>query len=200
VTEPIYFEYFCASLQLSTVRVKVQPGDASDPRHVIRTADREAKAQIHKARKGQLAIDEPPKFDHVWAVIDTDVAVRNGIWNDIVQLAAGKKISLAHSTPCFEFWLLLHLGMTTRGDLVNGEAAKSALKSSLGNDYSTNEETAREALKSLVKSWPQAVRHASQVRHLHMEARTPGPANPSTDVDLLAMALNYSALEHLRQL
>jgi hypothetical protein len=167
---------------------------------VIRTADREAKAQIHKAKKGQLAIDEPPKFDHVWAVIDTDVAVRNGIWNDVVQLAAGKKVSIAHSTPCFECWLLLHLGMTTRGDLVNGDAAKSALKASLGKDYSTNEEIAREALQSLVENSPQAVRHASQVRRHHVEARTPSPANPSTDVDLLAVALDSSALEHLRRL
>lgn len=72
VTEPIYFDLLLRDLQLSVVRIKVQPGDASDPRHVIRTAEREAKDQARKARKGVLGINEPAKFDHVWAVVDTD--------------------------------------------------------------------------------------------------------------------------------
>lgn len=108
VTEPIYFDLLLRDLQLSVVHIKVQPGNASDPRHVIRTAEREAKAQVRKAKKGVLGTNEPAKFDHVW-VVDTDVAVRNHIWNDVHQLATAKKVTLAHSTPCFEFWLLLHL-------------------------------------------------------------------------------------------
>ena len=40
VTEPVYFELLRTDLQLPVVRVKVVPGDASDPRHVIRTAER----------------------------------------------------------------------------------------------------------------------------------------------------------------
>ena len=125
VTEPVYFDLLLRDLQLSIVRIKVQPGDASDPRHVIRSAEREAKDQVRKAKKGVLGINEPAKFDHIWAVVDTDVAVRNHIWNDVHQLATAKKVTLAHSTPCFEFWLLLHLvGFTTRADLVTGDAAK----------------------------------------------------------------------------
>ena len=118
VTEPVYFDLLLRDLHLSVVRIKVQPGDASDPRHVILTAEREAKEQLRKARKGVLGINEPAKFDHVWAVVDTDVAVRNHIWNDVKQLAAARKVKLAHSTPCFEFWLLLHFaGFTTRSRL-----------------------------------------------------------------------------------
>lgn len=109
VTEPVYFDLILRELQLSVVRIKVQPGDASDPRHVISTAEREAKEQVRKARKGILGINEPPKFDHVWAVVDTDVAVRMGFWNDVQQLAAARKVKLAYSTSCFEFWLLLHI-------------------------------------------------------------------------------------------
>lgn len=123
VTEPVYFELLRTDLQLPVVRVKVVPGDASDPRHVIRTAEREAKQQVRLGKQGRLGIDEPSKFDHVWAVIDTDVAVRNGIWNDVRQLAVARKVTLAHSTPCFEFWLLLHFGFTTRSDLPDGSAA-----------------------------------------------------------------------------
>ena len=201
VTEPIYFELLLTDLQLPSVRVKVVPGVASDPRHVIRTAEREAKEQLRKARKGELGIDEPPKFDHVWAVIDTDVAVRTGIWNDVLQLAAARKVALAHSTPCFEFWQLLHIeGYTTRGDLPDGTAAKAQVKNALGRDYSTNEATAREAIGSFIGEWPKAVVHAEGVRRHHRDAATPPPGNPSTEVDRLAINLNDSAPEHLRKL
>lgn len=200
VTEPIYFDLLLRDLQLSVVRIKVQPGDASDPRHVIRTAEREAKAQVRKAKKGVLGINEPAKFDHVWAVVDTDVAVRNHIWNDVRQLAIAKKVALADSTPCFEFWLLLHLlGFTTRADLVNGAAAKSAVKHALGRDYSTNAETAREAIATLIAKWPESIGYAEQVRRHHRDAATPQPANPSTEVDRLVRAMNDSAPEHLRK-
>jgi hypothetical protein len=201
VTEPVYFDLLLCDLQLSVVRIKVQPGDASDPRHVIRTAEREAKEQIRKAKKGVLGINEPPKFDHVWAVVDTDVAVRMGFWNDVQQFAKSRKVTLAHSTPCFEFWLLLHLvGFTTRADLVDGDAAKSAVKHALGRDYSTNEETAKEAIASFISKWPESVGYAERVRRHHHDAATPQPANPSTEVDRLVRAMNDSAPAHLRKL
>jgi len=201
VTEPVYFDLLLRDLQLSTVRIKVQPGDHSDPRHVIRTADREAKAQAKKSKKGILGINEPAKFDHVWAVVDSDVAVRMGFWNDVLQLAAARKVMLAHSTPCIEYWFLLHIvGLTTRTDLVNGDAAKSAVKHALDREYSTNEETTKEVLAAFLPKWPEAVGHAENVRRLHLAAATPQPANPSTEVDRLVRALNNSASPHLQKL
>jgi hypothetical protein len=201
VTEPVYFELLRCDLDLLVVRIKVQPGDATDPRRVILTAERLAKEQQRKAKKGLLGINEPSRFDHVWAVVDTDVAVRNHIWNDVQQLAAARKVKLAHSTPCFEFWLLLHIaGFTTRADLVDGTAAKSAIKHALGRDYSTNKETAEVAIASFLSKWPEAVGHAEKVRLYHECAQTSKPANPSTEVDRLARALNDSALEHRRKL
>jgi len=193
VTEPVYFNLLLRDLKLSAVRIKIQPGDYSDPRHVIRTAEREAKNQLRKAKKGTLGINEPTKFDHVWAVVDTDVAVRNGIWNDVHQLATAKKVSLAHSTPCFEFWLLLHFGSTARTDLFDGAAAKSAVRNALGRDYSTNEETAKEAIATFLSNWPEAISHAEEVRRHHQGAATPQPANPSTEVDKLVRAMKESA-------
>lgn len=200
VTEPVYFDLLVRDLQLAVVRVKVLPGDASDPRRVIETAEREAKEQVRKARKQMLGINEPAKFEHVWAVVDTDVAVRRGFWNHVVQLAKARKVKLAHSTPCFEFWLLLHIvGFTTRADLVDGDAAKRAVRHALGRDYSTNEEIAQEVIPTFIPHWPQAVGHAEQVRRHHHAAATPPPANPSTEVDRLVKALNDSAPEHRRK-
>ena len=167
---------------------------------MIRTAADEAKDQIRRARKGQLGIDEPSKFDRVWAVIDSDVANRNGIWDDVLQLAKARDVELAHSTPCFEFWVLLHLGYTTRGDLSNGAAAKSAVKRALGDDYGSSEEVASSGIASIIRRWPEAVIRGERVRQHHIEAATPAPANPSTEVDRLVRALNDSAPAHLRKL
>jgi hypothetical protein len=201
VTEPIYFTLLRSALQLSGVHIKVTPGDHTDPRQVIRTADTLRNEQLRKGRQGLLAMNEPAKFDHVWAVIDTDVAVRDHIWNEVRQLANAKKVKLAHSTPCFEFWLLLHItGFTTRSDLHNGDAAKSAVSKSLGQDYSTNEETAKAAIASFLAKWPDAVLHAENVRRHHLTASTPPPANPSTEVDRLVRTLNDSAQVRRRKL
>lgn len=196
VTEPVYFEFLLSDLQLYAVHVVVMPGRASDPRHVIETAADKVKDHARRRRKGELAVNEPQRFDHVWAVIDTDVAVRNGIWNDVKQLAVAKKVQLAYSTPCFEYWLLLHLQETTRDDLVDGDAAKQAVRDALGRDYSTNERVAREAMPL----WPKAVQHAKRVREHHVAAATPEPANPLTEVDRLVRALNDSAPDYSRKL
>ncbi|MDR2674197.1 MAG: RloB family protein, partial [Opitutaceae bacterium] len=97
VTEPVYFQLLREDIKLTAVTVHIEPGDASHPRHVIETAARLAKEQSRRARKRQLAPNEPSKYDHVWAVIDTDVAVREGVWSDMRQLADARKIKLAHS-------------------------------------------------------------------------------------------------------
>lgn len=200
VTEPVYFELLRESLQLSTVTVKVIPGQHSDPRHVIQSAAKEVKALARRVKKKKVAVTELEKFDHVWAVIDTDVATRQGFWNDVVQKARDLNVNLAHSTPCFEYWLLLHLRMTTRGDLIDGDTTKSAFRAELGRDYSTNRETTEEALKALLPNWPTAVKNAQQVRHHHETGGTPSPANPSTEADRIVCALNDSLPAHLRRI
>lgn len=199
VTEPVYFDLLLKDIQLYAVRVQVIPGAHSDPRHVVKEAAQRARAQQYEFRKGRLGINEPAKFDHVWAVIDTDVAVRMSYWNDVNQLAQACKVKLAHSSPCFEFWLLLHFGFTTRGDLVDGTAAKKAVKEALGKDYSTNRETAEVVMPVFIPRWPVGVTHAGRVRQHHHRAVTPEPANPSTEVDLLVRALNDASPLHARK-
>lgn len=153
-----------------------------------------------RAKKNRLAVDEVKKYDHVWAVIDTDVAIREGFWNAVIQKADAKGVKLAHSTPCFEYWLLLHLKMTTRSDLVNGDAAKKVFKEELGRDYSTNRRVAEDAIASIQPQWPIAMTHAQQVRQGHKSAGTQSPANPSTEVDILACSMNDSAQPHNRKI
>jgi hypothetical protein len=72
-----------------------------------------------------------------------------------------------------EYWLLLHLEDTTRGDLLDGAVAKRAVKEALGRDYSTNEKVAREVMPSFMELWPEAVIRARRERKLHADANTP---------------------------
>jgi len=154
---------------------------------------------VRKDRAGTLSNHEPAKFDHVWAVIDTDVASRSGFWKEVTQLASARKVKLAHSTPCFEYWLILHFMFTTRTDLVNGDRAKKALKDLCG-EYCTNDKTAKKVFSAHVDKWRDAVKNAKKVREHHEQACNVMPCDPSTEIDLLVDALAESALPHLGKL
>lgn len=67
-------------------------------------------------------------------------------------------------------------------------------------DYSTNAEAAHKAIATFIDQWPKAVVSAESVRKYHYDAGTLTPANPSTEVDRLARALNDSVPGHLRLL
>lgn len=200
VTEPVYFSLLRDSLQLNTVTVKIQPSPGSDPRTVIRSAAEEVSKLKQEAKQNRVPIGEVEKFDHVWAVIDTDVAVREAYWPDVVKLAKDLNVNLAHSTPCIEYWFLLHFKYTTRTDLCDGKTAKKAVEKELGGPYSTNEKIAKTAIPKFLLFWPKAVKRAEQVRSHHHEAGTEPPVNPSTEVDLLVRSLNDSAPLHMRKL
>lgn len=190
VTEPIYFQHMRDDMKLSAVELHIQPGDGSHPLSVIATAVRlagERKAELDKERENQSF--SKTSFDHIWAVIDTDVAVRTGIWEEVKAAAKKGKVSLASSTPCFEYWLTLHINYTT-APFVDGGTAKGSLKKA-GYDCAS-EAAALVSVPKLIPLWPQAVLHGLRVRKYHEEARTPDPANPSTEVDILLQALDDS--------
>lgn len=200
VTEPVYFEELRQSMELSQVKVKVMPGEASDPRHVIRSAAREVENLARLAKKKCTSLTELESYDHVWAVIDTDVAERKGFWNDVVQLASAKSVKLARSTPCFEYWLYLHLKYSTKATFTNGAAAKKAVKDELGEDYSTNRKVAEEVFpRRFIPHWRTAVENCRTCRKHHETGGTPSPANPSTDVDLLVTALECAMPLYTRE-
>lgn len=197
-TEPVYFRHLRSEMKLSVVEIHIQPGDGSHPLNVIATAARladERKTEMKKERENQSF--SKTSFDHVWAVIDTDVAVRTGIWNQVKSAAKNGKVMLATSTPCFEYWLTLHIRYTA-APIVDGGTAKSALKEA-GFDCAS-EEAALISVPKLIPLWTQAVLHAERVRKLQWDARTPDPANPSTEVDILLRALDDSLPPSRRKL
>jgi len=197
-TEPIYFELLRNDMKLSVVEIHIQPGDGSHPKNVIATAVRlagERKAEMEKNRENQSF--SKTAFDHVWAVIDTDVAVRDGIWDEVKSAAEKENILLASSTPCFEYWLTLHVGFST-APIFDGGTAKGALKKA-GYDCASRA-AALISVPKLIPLWTEAVRHAKRVRKHHTEGRTTDPANPSTNVDILLQALDDSMPSSRRRL
>lgn len=200
VTEPVYFESLRQSMELPQVKVKVMPGDASDPRHVIRSAAQEVKNLARLAKRKCTSLTELESYDHIWAVIDTDVAEREGFWNEVIQLAEASSVQLARSTPCFEYWLYLHLKYSTKATFVDGDASKAIVKDELGEDYSTNGDVAEDVIpRRFIPEWRTAVNNARRCREHHEAGGTPPPANPSTDVDMLVKAMEWSMPPYTRK-
>lgn len=73
--------------------------DKPDPNGVMECAAREAKKHCAKG----LDVE-------AWILIDaeSEVEEKRRRYRDVLQKAASKKIRAANSSPCFEYWLLLH--------------------------------------------------------------------------------------------
>ncbi len=96
---PNYFQALKKHFNLSaTSIVVVGSGGHSQPIQVVKRAIK-LKLNAAKADSGT----EP--FDHVWCVIDGDYGTKI---NNARASATAKGIELAISTPCFEYWVLLH--------------------------------------------------------------------------------------------
>lgn len=195
VTEPTYFNCIKNLLRLRGVDVRIVSGKKSAPRAVINTAQHLADEQKQKSPR-ELKVNEPREYDHVWAVLDTDHAQAQGNWNDIINLAKQKDVKIASSTPCFEFWLLLHLTYST-APITNGEDAKKKLlqtlkKQKLPHHSSTKESEAKKGIVAIGAQWGTAVERSEKIRKHHKLSSSPVPANPSTTVDQLISAINSS--------
>ena len=127
------------------------------------------------------------------------MATRHNQWNEVTNLAKSKKVQLAYSTPCFEYWVLLHLKYTTR-PIEDGESAKKLIEETFGQPYSTNEDETKQAFQQIIVNWPEAVKRAKRVREHHEAGGTDIPANPSTEVDHLVQLLNNAAPLHKQRL
>jgi hypothetical protein len=109
-TERIYLEALREQLQLSAARVEILHASVTDPVNMVREAIRLRDEQVELTKK---AITVP--YDEVWVVFDSerqDHPRREQI-PGAIELARQKGISIALSTPSFEYWLLLHYTFTT---------------------------------------------------------------------------------------
>ncbi|MCP4339548.1 MAG: RloB domain-containing protein [Desulfobulbaceae bacterium] len=103
-TEPWYFRELFNHLRLNTANVRITNNTAGSAPQTV------AKFAIAVYRKDK-------EYDKVFCVIDRDTHPRFREALDIirrVQLTKGHTIQAVASTPCFEYWLLLHFRKTTK--------------------------------------------------------------------------------------
>jgi len=122
-----YFELF-KNPRIKTHVLPTQDG-LSSPKNVIE--------RLNQVRDEHNVLDD----DELWLMLDTDHWIEPshiGNFNQVCKEALQKGYQLAHSNPCFEFWLLLHVfpleGATQFGRC---DAVKARLKEVLG-EYTKN--------------------------------------------------------------
>ncbi len=182
-TEPAYLGRIRAKLNLKAISVEIVHGNHTDPVGIVKEAIDLRDKQAAKAEKSAVA--EP--FDRIWVVFDREKQnhPRREQMPKALQLAASHGIEVALSIPTFEFWLLLHYDFTTKS-FDGCDAVKKALKK-----FIKQYEKGDLPLNELVLKVADAITHAGKCRKHWKDVG--GDKNPSTDVDLLILAMNDAA-------
>lgn len=193
-TEPAYFRFLAERFAAPTVELVPYGAGRGDPRALADEALRLHKERKQKSKAKKLGINRLESFDSIWIVFDTDVLEAQKR-HDGIAYAHSKGIHVAYSEPCFEYWLLLH-GKFTSAQMPKCKDVLPYLKKVFGwKNYSREGKKAEEVealLAPLIdKTKLQlAWRYAQQVRTHHEKAGTAFPANSSTDVDQLIVAID----------
>ncbi len=196
-TEPAYFERLRKCFAGAAVELVCHGAGWGDPRALADEALRLRDERRKLARGSKLGLAKVADFDEIWLVFDTDVLERGKLLEG-VDYARGKGLRVASSTPCFEFWLLLHGHYTTAPMAGCGEV-EPFLKERLGWQNYARQGKKKDAVEKMMEqaldrgSLRRAVENARRVREHHHQADSGFPANPSTDVDLLVSAINRAA-------
>lgn len=188
VTEPVYFEEIKKRLALPTVELHVAGAGIGDPATLAEEALRQQKIRRKLAKDGELGYSQVSDFDEIWIVFDTDIPEQHGKLHYGLQFASSKKIRCAHSTPCFEYWLLLHLERTT-SPMSKCADVIPRLSAALGEKYLKNGQESKRLVPPLVEQLSKAEDNAAWVRKYHEGGGTAFPCNPSTDVGRLIEAI-----------
>lgn len=171
-TEPHYFQALRDRLQLNTLFIQGTPG--LDPRRLVEVATNEARRE---KRHGD-------SFDSVYCVFDRDAHPK---FQEASEVAQSRKIKLARSWPCFEYWLLLHFEFTRAPYVQEGKRSscdacvRDLLKHLPG--YSKGDPTSFDAL------WPRLGSATTNAKKARQDAENTGEMNPSTEVHVLATHL-----------
>jgi hypothetical protein len=181
-TEPLYFEALKARLRIHTLQVEVVHPDATDPARIVDSAIARLKDSRKAARRGG-----PPAFDEAWVVFDHESFQSERRMTIPQAVDAGRRegIRFSLSNPCFEFWFLLHFRQTTRPYGTCEELLRDVKKHL--PDYAKG----KSPFDALRDKLTNALANAEHCRRHHRETR--GDGNPSTDVDLLVLAINDAA-------
>ena len=171
-TEPNYLREIRDAYRLSTANIDICGEECgSDPLSVVNYA-------VRKFR-------QDPDYNRVYCVIDRDKhATFDAAMDKLRQTRLGKSITFTAitSVPCFEFWLLLHFGYTTRQFCAPGNASNCELVIAELNKrgripgYSKG---ARNIFVLAKDKLPDAIKHARQLQQHNLAT---GANNPATNM------------------
>ena len=182
-TEPHYFREMRTDLQIRPQSVRIIPSEGSSPDRIVAHA-------LYVYDDDALSGDS---FDKVFCVFDRDMhdTFDNAVQriNHLRSSSKPKPFEAITSTPCFEFWFLLHFGFTYQpfhasgkksiGDKVVAALRKKSGFETYGKGSSGIYATLKDKMASAIKS-AQKLRNSSECM---------GHRNPATDVDLLVGAM-----------
>jgi RloB-like protein len=166
-TEPNYFRSFPVSTR---------------PEIEIVGAGCETISVVRKA----LELNKDGKFNRVWCVFDRDPSPDKTAqrFNNALQLAKSKGISVAYSNECFEIWYLLHFNLYNTA--IPRKDYGKLLTKLLQMEYEKNSE---DMYKLLEDNQSKAIKHATKLLASY-DPHNPESDNPVTTVHLLVEELN----------
>jgi len=182
-TEPNYLKELVDSLGIRPQAVKIARNDGSSPDRVVDHA-------LALYKEDSLGGDS---FDRVFCVFDRDMhttfdaAVQR--IRDLNGSDKPKPFEAITSSPCFEYWLLLHFGFTDQPFHAAGKKSVCdklivQLRTKPGfRDYGKGQQGVYALLKDKTSA---AIAAAKQVRQ---SAEATGQKNPLTHIDTLVEAL-----------
>lgn len=183
-TEPNYFNELVTSLGIRPQAVKIAPNNGSSPDRIVSHA---LKLYEEDALDGD-------SFDKVFCVFDRDThttfdaAVQR--IHDLKRADKSKPFEAITSSPCFEYWLLLHFGLTDQPFHAAGKKSVCdnlvvQLRKKPGfKTYNKGQQGVYALLKG--DKTVTAIAAAQKVRQ---DAEATGQRNPLTHVDTLVEAL-----------
>lgn len=198
-TEPHYFEALKSAWNVHPKVLSITPGCEGIPKNLVKLANEELDALRQKARKNELAYNELDKFDEVWVVFDTEHAERQGKLHEGVEAARANEFQIAHSTPCFEFWLALHFSPNAPPmDFCDEAVAHLESVSGLTRgSYSKSSGASKAFIQTLMAEVETAVINATNL-HNRQEGEE-FPANPSTSMHKLLRSIFEALPENMKK-
>lgn len=197
-TEPLYLRCLASHWGLHPHVAVIEPGGEGIPANLVRKALAVKKQREKDEQAGRLAFNQLGSFDETWIVFDTEHAARQGRLVDGLKEAEKHGIGIAHSTPCFEFWLTLHHALRARPMETCDEAcALFEEAAGLGRSAYSKQRGASQALiGALISKVPVAVANADLLTK--QREGDPFPVNPSTSVQKLVRSMHEALPEALK--
>ncbi len=180
-TEPQYFRALRRELRLSTVEVVIEGKECgSAPISVVDYAIQLKNERDRDACQSTALV----KYDEVWCIIDVEAPQPHTSLAAAIDKAKARKLKVALSNPCFEYWYILHFERTSAQ--MNGN--KKAMKRLKQNypKYKKNDPAFFEVVYPRTEAAIKNSKGVLKEKHYDDDLRE---CNPSTHVHLIVERL-----------